>query len=121
MTAQFSIRFPDAVMAQIRTFARSAEVPQAVAVRMLVIRGLGGNVAHALAAERVTMANGVIRRRFAELFEGLKSELHTALDEAIGGTAKPAPEPEEVEEPETEPEVAPVSGRARRPAKARKR
>jgi len=115
-----SVRMPQNLMALVNEWARHAEVPQSTAIRLLCVRALGGNVAHSLADERVAIANRVLTERFRLVFDNLRTELHAALDEAIGGTAKPPPEPEEVEEePEAEPELVPVRGR--RAAKARRR
>jgi hypothetical protein len=113
----YSVRMPENVIVQINAFARDAGVTRAAATRMLVQRALGLGLPRLLVDEKVLETRNLLHARIRDVLGQLRAELHGALDEV---TSTSASEPEADEEDE-EPIVPAMRGRARKPAKARRR
>ena len=112
---------------EITKIARELGLNRSATMRLLMQRALGLGTARLFVDEKVLEVKNLLSKRIKKIVdEGLRQELHALVDEVNPPSSSSLieddlarPEPEEAQA--LEPEVAPVRGRPRKAAKARRR
>lgn len=113
---------------QVLELSKKLGLGRSQTMRMLMARALGQGMARLYVDEKVQEVKNLLRKRFFQVLnEGLRQELHALVDEVDPPTVGPLVSESEFEpvvEPEIEaeePAPAPMKGRPRKAAKARRR